>query len=60
MTAAVTPKHAKTVRRKRRASDMPIHVTKVIEDVQIHVLLVRCKRTENFRAELSCIADKAR
>ena len=43
VTATVTPKHLKTVRRrrKRRASD--INVTKSIQDVQPHVLLVTCK-----------------
>ena len=39
---------------------MSIHVTKAIQDAQIHVLLVRYKCTENFLAQLSCIADEAR
>ena len=46
VTAAVTQKHVKTV--KRRASD--IDVTKLIQDVQAHVLPVRCKCTENSPA----------
>ena len=44
--AAVTQKHVTTVRRrKRRASD--IDVRKSIQDVQTHILPVRCKCTEN-------------
>ena len=47
VTAAMTQKHVKTVkRRKRRASDTD--VTKSIQVVQTHVLLVRCKCTKNF------------
>ena len=42
VTAAVIQKHVKIVRRrKRRASD--IDVTQSIQDVQTHVLPVRCK-----------------
>ena len=52
MTAAVTQKHVKIVRRrKRRASD--IDVTKSIQDVQARVLVVRRKCTGNFPALIS-------
>ena len=45
--AAVTQKHVTTVRRrKRRASD--IDVRNSIQDVQTHILPVRCKFTEIF------------
>ena len=49
MTAPVTQKHVKAVRRrKRRASDTD--VTKSIEVVHTHVLLVTCMCTEEFPA----------
>ena len=47
MTAVVTQKHVKTVRRrKRRARDT--NVTRSIQVVQTHDTLVRCKCTEKF------------
>ena len=49
VTAAVTWKHVKTVwQRKRRASD--IDVTKLNQEFETHVLLVRCNCTEKFPA----------
>ena len=49
MTAAVTQKHVKTVKRQQiRASDTD--VTESTQVVQTHVLLVRCKCTETFPA----------
>ena len=46
VTAAVTQKHVKTVRRRKRTAG-DIDVTKTIQDIQTHVRPVRCKCTEN-------------